>query len=35
MGADGYTRFMRRQAIMVNDAAPLPIGAFREDAAPP
>jgi len=35
MGADGYTRFMRRQAIIVNDAAPLPIAAFREDTAPP
>jgi acyl-CoA reductase-like NAD-dependent aldehyde dehydrogenase len=35
MGADGYTRFMRRQAIIVNDAAPLPITAFREDAQTP
>lgn len=31
MGVDGYTRFMRRQALIVNEAAPLPIAAFREE----
>jgi len=31
MGTDGYTRFMRRQALIVNEAAPLPLAAFRED----
>lgn len=34
MGADGYTRFMRRQALIVNEAAPLPLAAFREDQQP-
>jgi acyl-CoA reductase-like NAD-dependent aldehyde dehydrogenase len=31
MGIDGYTRFMRRQAIIVNEGAPLPLAAFREE----
>jgi acyl-CoA reductase-like NAD-dependent aldehyde dehydrogenase len=31
MGADGYTRFMRRQALIANEGAPLPIAAFREE----
>lgn len=31
MGLDGYTRFVRRQAIIVNEAAPLPLAAFREE----
>jgi acyl-CoA reductase-like NAD-dependent aldehyde dehydrogenase len=31
MGAEGYTRFMRRQALIVNEAAPLPLHAFREE----
>jgi acyl-CoA reductase-like NAD-dependent aldehyde dehydrogenase len=31
MGVDGYARFMRRQAIIVNEGAPLPLAAFREE----
>ncbi len=31
MGADGYLRFMRRQSLIVNEAAPLPLSAFREE----
>ena len=31
MGIEGYTRFMRRQALIVNEAAPLPLAAFREE----
>ncbi len=31
MGVDGYTRFMRRQALLVNETAPLPLSAFREE----
>ncbi len=31
MGIDGFTRFLRRQAIIVNEAPPLPLAAFREE----
>ncbi len=32
MGEDGYRRFLRRQALIANTAAPLPLAAFSEDA---
>lgn len=33
MGIDGFTRFMRRQAIIVNEADPVPLCAYAEDGA--
>jgi succinate-semialdehyde dehydrogenase/glutarate-semialdehyde dehydrogenase len=32
MGASGLTRFLRRQAILVQEGAALPLGAYAEDA---
>jgi acyl-CoA reductase-like NAD-dependent aldehyde dehydrogenase len=31
MGEDGYRRFLRRQALIANTAAPLPLAAFSEE----
>ena len=32
MGAAGFHRFLRRRALIANDARPLPLSAFAEDA---
>jgi len=33
MGEDGYRRFLRRQALIANTAAPLPLAAFSEEGS--
>jgi acyl-CoA reductase-like NAD-dependent aldehyde dehydrogenase len=33
MGEDGYRRFLRRQALIANTTAPLPLAAFSEEGS--